>query len=72
MHDNGIALLGAGEIRPSQQRQVDCTGGAVARTRACSELLASSEDAAPTVDGRRPDGNATASAELAFTLIAEN
>ena len=62
LHGNGTAVLGAGEIRASQQRRMDCAGGAVARTRARSDLLASSEEAPPAGDACR----------TALLLVAEH
>ena len=43
---------------------MDCTGGTVAPARARTQFLATSEEATSAVNGCRPDGHATAPAEL--------
>lgn len=59
MLDNGDVLPGASEVGTFEQRQMDCAGGALARTCTRSEFLATPEEATSAVDAHRADGNAT-------------
>ena len=51
-------MLGAGKDGLRESREVAGRGGAMARTRPYSEIVAASEEIASAIDGPGPDGNA--------------